>query len=93
MYKRTLLREIQMTSWSCAMCDVMSGFFQIYKVKNKSADHAILKVREWSAFWGKPFEILADSGPGFWDTFEEEASRLVIQSDTAVVITALVRPM
>ena len=46
------------------MVDVMSGFFQIYKVKNKSAMEAILKVREWSACCGKPFEILADSGPG-----------------------------
>ena len=43
------------------MCDVMSGFFQVYKVKNKSAAEAILKVREWSSFWGKPFKILADS--------------------------------
>ena len=33
------------------MCDIMSGFFQIYKVKNKSAEQAILKVREWSSFW------------------------------------------
>ena len=60
------------------MVDVMSGFFQIYKVKNKSAMEAILKVREWSACWGKPFEILADSGPGFRHTFEEEATKLGI---------------
>ena len=38
------------------MCNVMSGFLQIYKVKNKSAEQAILKVREWSAFWGKPLD-------------------------------------
>ena len=60
------------------MCDVMSGFFQIYKVKNKSAEQAILKIREWSSFWGRPFEILADSGPGFRNTFKEEASKLDI---------------
>ena len=60
------------------MCNVMSGFFQIYKVKNKSAEQAILKIREWSSFWGRPFEILADSGPGFRNTFEEEASKLGI---------------
>ena len=47
------------------MCDVMSGFFQVYCVPKKSAEQAILKVREWSSFWRKPFEILADGGPGF----------------------------
>ena len=56
----------------------MSGFFQIYKVKNKSAEQAILKIREWSSFWGRPFEILADSGQGFRNTFKEEASKLDI---------------
>ena len=45
------------------MCDVMSGFFQVYRVANKSAEQAILKVREWSSFWGRPFEIIADGGP------------------------------
>ena len=60
------------------MCNVMSGFFQIYKVKNKSAEQAILKIREWSSFWGRPFEILADSGQGFRNTFKEEASKLDI---------------
>ena len=60
------------------MCDVMSGFFQVYRVKNKSASEAILKVREWSSSWGKPFEILADSGPGFRQTFEEECQKLGI---------------
>ena len=56
----------------------MSGFFQIYKVRNKSAMEAFLKVSEWSACWGKPFEILADSGPGFRNTFKEEAAKLGI---------------
>ena len=60
------------------MVDVMSGFFQVYRVKNKSASEAILKVREWSSSWGRPFEILADSGPGFRHTFEEEALKLGI---------------
>ena len=60
------------------MADVMSGFFQVYKVKNKSASEAILKVREWSSLWGKPFEIFSDSGPGFRQTFEEEALKLGI---------------
>ena len=45
------------------MCDVMSGFFQVYSVPNKSAEQAILKDREWSSFWGKPFEILVDGVP------------------------------
>ena len=31
------------------MCDVMSGFFQVYRVANKSAEQAILNV-EWSSF-------------------------------------------
>ena len=69
------------------MVDVMSGFFQIYKVKNKSAEQAILKVREWSACWGKPFEISADSGPGFRRRQPSWAS----QSDIAVGITVPVR--
>ena len=60
------------------MCDMMSGFFQVFKVRNKSASEAILKVQEWSAFWGKPFQILTDSGPGFRQTFEEEANKLGI---------------
>ena len=60
------------------MCDVLSGFFQIYNVKNKSAEQAIIKVSEWSSFWGRPFEIFPDSGPGFLNTFEEEASKLGI---------------
>ena len=60
------------------MVDVMSGFFKIYKVKSKSAEQAILKVREWSACWGSLFEILADSRPGFRNTFEEEAAKLGI---------------
>ena len=60
------------------MVDVMSGFFQVYKVKHKSAQEAILRVREWSASWGKPFEIFADGGPGFRNTFEEEAAKLGI---------------
>ena len=60
------------------MCDMMSGFFQVFKVKNKSASEAILKVREWSSSWGKPLEISANSGPGFRQTFEEEANKLGI---------------
>ena len=28
------------------MCDVMSGFFQVYRVPNKSAEQASLKVEE-----------------------------------------------
>ena len=60
------------------MCDVMSGFFQVYRLPNKSAEQAIFKVREWSSFWGRPFEIPADSGPGFRNTFEEEAAKLGI---------------
>ena len=70
------------------MVDVMSGFFQVYKVKNKSASEAILKVREWSSSWGRPFEIFADSGPGFRQTFEEEALKLGIMLDILVGITA-----
>ena len=57
------------------MCDVMSSFFQVYRVPNKSAKQAILKVREWSSFWGKPFEILADGKPGFRNTYEEETAK------------------
>ena len=60
------------------MVDVMSGFFQVYKVKNKSASEAVLKVREWSSSWGRPFEIFSDSGPGFRQTFEEECLKLGI---------------
>ena len=61
------------------MCDVMSGFFQVYRVANKSAEQAILKVREWSSFWCRPFQLVADGGPGFRTTFEEEAAKLGIQ--------------
>ena len=61
------------------MVDIMSGFFQIqYKIKTKSSEQAILKVREWSSFWGIPFEIVTDSGPGFRNTFAEEAGKLGI---------------
>ena len=61
------------------MCDVMSGFSQVYQVANKSAEQAILKVREWSSFWGRSFQLVADGGPGFRTTFEEEAAKLGIQ--------------
>ena len=62
------------------MVDVMSGFFQVYKVKNKSAQEAILRVREWSASWGKPFEIL-----------KRKLSSYASLSSTALATTAHLR--
>ena len=58
--------------------DSLTGFAQVYDVRNKSAAEAALKVREWSALFGKPYRCKSDRGPGFRDTFEKELKALGI---------------
>ena len=54
----------------------MSGFMQVYKTNNKSTEQALLKLKEWSANFGFPMTIVADSGPVFRNNFEEECAKM-----------------
>jgi hypothetical protein len=56
----------------------LTGFGQVFEVKNKSSSEAALKVREWSALFGKPYRCKSDFGPGFRDTFKKELKGLGI---------------
>ena len=55
---------------------VLTGFIQVYEVKNKTAASAVAVVKEWSATFGRPYRIKCDSGPGFRQTFESEINAL-----------------
>ena len=43
----------------------LTGFLQLYEVKNKGTTEAILKLREWGASYGLPYVVKCDFGPGF----------------------------
>ena len=58
--------------------DSLTGFGQVFEVRNKSSSEAALKVREWSALFGKPYRCKSDFGPGFRDTFKKEMKGLGI---------------
>ena len=58
--------------------DSLTGFGQVFETRNKSASEAALKIREWSALFGKPYRCKSDYGPGFRDSFEKELKVLGI---------------
>ena len=62
-------------------CDQMSGFMQVYKCRNKSTEEALLKMREWSANYGFPRTLVADSSQCFKNRFEEECAKLGVRVD------------
>ena len=58
------------------LCCQMNGFMLVYKCRNKSTEEALLKLREWSANFGFPMTLVADSGPSFRNRFDEECVKL-----------------
>ena len=59
--------------------DTLTGFLQVFEVKNKSTVETVKKIREWSALFGKPYRCKSDYGPGFRDTFAKELKEMGIE--------------
>ena len=73
------------------MCDVMSGFFQVYRVANKSAEQAILGSGRLS---GADLSSSSRTGvPGSVPPSRRRPPSSALTSSIVVGITALARPM
>ena len=57
----------------------MSGFMQVYRCRNKSTEETLLKLSEWSANFGFPMTLVADSSPSFRNKFKEECLKLGVK--------------
>ena len=54
----------------------LTGFLKVYEVKNKGSAESILKLREWGACFGLPYQVKCNFGPGFRESFEDGMKQL-----------------
>ena len=59
--------------------DSLTGFGQVFETRNKGSAEAALKIREWSALFGKPYRCKSDYGPGFRESLGKELKSLGIE--------------
>ena len=57
----------------------LTGFLQVYEVKNKGSTEAILKLCELGESYGLPYVVKCDFGPGFRESFEEGMRKLGVR--------------
>ena len=59
--------------------DKLTGYLQVFEVKNKSSSEAVRCVKEWASLFGKPYKCKCDFGPGYRETFQRELKEIGIE--------------
>ena len=68
--------------------DILTGYLQVYEIRNKTSEAAVNVLREWSASFGRPYRVRCDNGPGYRQTFVEEMRKLGVK----VIISSAYNP-